>query len=227
MSDNITVTGVVATTPRHVVTPEKLPVTSFRIASTPRRYDRGQQKWVDGDTNWFSVVAFRQLAINLVGSIDKGQRVVVTGRLQIKDWNNGEKSGTEVEIVSDAVGHDLSWGTSVFSRSATSSTTNPRGRTRASGCRGGVGADGGRGWRRRDTEPGDEAASCSRSRRPEGFRSRSRLDRTRAPSAHPRRTIVEGGRGGRVMRGRRRHGRERASRAALALVPAARARARA
>ncbi len=49
MSDNITVTGVVATTPRHLLTTEKLPITSFRLASTQRRYDRGEQKWVDGD----------------------------------------------------------------------------------------------------------------------------------------------------------------------------------
>jgi single-strand DNA-binding protein len=120
MQDNITVTGVVATTPRHVVTPEKLPVTTFRLASTQRRFDRTEQKWVDADTNWFSVATFRQLAVNLVGSIDKGQRVVVSGRLQIKEWNNGEKSGRDVEIVADAIGHDLSWGTSVFTRVITS-----------------------------------------------------------------------------------------------------------
>jgi single-strand DNA-binding protein len=121
MPDNITVTGVVATTPRHVVTAEKLPVTTFRLASTQRRYDRTEGKWVDADTNWYSIAAFRQLASNLVGSIDKGQRVVVTGRLQVKEWTNGEKSGRDVEIVADAIGHDLSWGTATFTRSMTGS----------------------------------------------------------------------------------------------------------
>ena len=123
MSDNITVTGVVATTPRHILTTEKLPITSFRLASTQRRYDRGEQKWVDGETNWYTVTGFRQLALNLVGSVEKGQRVVVTGRLQLRDWDNGEKKGLNVEIVADAIGHDLSWGTSSFTRSMTSSST--------------------------------------------------------------------------------------------------------
>ncbi len=123
MSDNLTVTGVVATTPRHVLTTEKLPITSFRLASTQRRYDRGEQKWVDGDTNWYTITTFRQLALNLVGSVEKGQRVVVTGRLQLRDWDNGEKKGLNVEIVAEAVGHDLSWGTATFTRSMTSSST--------------------------------------------------------------------------------------------------------
>ncbi len=49
MSDTITLTGLVATTPRHLVTSTGLPITTFRLASTQRRYDRAQQKWVDGD----------------------------------------------------------------------------------------------------------------------------------------------------------------------------------
>ena len=123
MSDNLTVTGVVATIPRHIMTAEKLPITSFRLASTQRRYDRGEGKWVDGDTNWYTITTFRQLALNLVGSVEKGQRVVVTGRLQLRDWDNGEKKGLNVEIVAEAVGHDLSWGTANFTRSMTSSST--------------------------------------------------------------------------------------------------------
>jgi single-strand DNA-binding protein len=116
MSDTITVTGLVATTPRHLVTSEGLPITSFRLASTQRRFDRGEQRWIDGDTNWFTVTTFRQLATNVVGSIVKGQRVVVTGRLRVRDWRTDEKNGTSVEIDADALGHDLSWGTAVFTR---------------------------------------------------------------------------------------------------------------
>jgi single-strand DNA-binding protein len=116
MSDTITVTGLVATTPRHLVTSEGLPITSFRLASTQRRFDRGEQRWIDGDTNWFTVTAFRQLATNVVGSVVKGQRVVVTGRLRVRDWRTDEKNGTSVEIDADALGHDLGWGTAVFTR---------------------------------------------------------------------------------------------------------------
>lgn len=124
MTDAITVTGLVATTPRHLVTSEGLPITSFRLASTQRRYDRGAQKWIDGETNWYTVTAFRQLAVNVVGSVNKGQRVVVTGKLRVRDWESGDRAGTTVEIDADALGHDLAWGTSVFTRSVASTVAN-------------------------------------------------------------------------------------------------------
>lgn len=122
MSDTITLTGVIATPPRHTVTGERLAITSFRLASTQRRFDRGQQKWVDGETNWFTVTAFRQLAINVARSVDKGQRVVVTGRLRVRDWTSGDRSGTNVEIDAEALGHDLTFGTAAFERTVTSSS---------------------------------------------------------------------------------------------------------
>lgn len=123
MSDTITVTGLVATTPRHIVTSEGLTITSFRLASNQRRFDRGQNAWVDGDTNWYTVTAFRQLGTHVATSIEKGQRVIVLGRVRIRDWESGEKSGTTVEIDAEAVGHDLTWGRASFARTVTASTS--------------------------------------------------------------------------------------------------------
>ncbi len=117
MTDTISLTGLVATSPKYIVTATGLSITSFRFASTQRRYDRAEQKWVDGDTNWYTVTTFRQLAINVSASIQKGQRVVITGRLRVRDWATDDKHGTNVEIDAEAVGHDLSWGTTVFTRS--------------------------------------------------------------------------------------------------------------
>ena len=122
MPDTITLTGLVATPPRHLVTSEGLPITSFRLASTQRRFDRSQEKWIDGETNWYTVTAFRQLALNSNASVDKGQRVIVTGRLKIREWENGEKSGTTIEIEAESIGHDLSWGTAAFTRSVSAAT---------------------------------------------------------------------------------------------------------
>ena len=116
MSETLSVTGLVATTPRHLVTQDGLPITSFRLASSQRRFDRNQNKWIDGETNWFTVTAFRQLAINSAGSINKGDRLVVAGKLRVRDWDNGERAGTSVEIEADSLGHDLTWGSSVFTR---------------------------------------------------------------------------------------------------------------
>lgn len=116
MTDQITVTGLVATTPRHIVTSEGLAITSFRLASTSRRLDRSASAWVDGDTNWFTVIAFRALAVNAATCVNKGERVIVTGALRVRDWENGERGGTTVEIEADAIGHDLVYGTADYRR---------------------------------------------------------------------------------------------------------------
>ncbi len=117
MSDTITLTGLVATNPRHIVTSEGLTITSFRLASNQRRFDRSQNAWIDGDTNWYTVTAFRQLGTHVATSLEKGQRVLVTGRVRIRDWESGEKAGTTIEIDAEAIGHDLTWGRATFTRS--------------------------------------------------------------------------------------------------------------
>ena len=124
MTDTLSITGLVATTPRHLVTGDGLPITSFRLASTQRRYDRGAQKWIDAETNWYTVTCFRQLAFNVVASIEKGQRIVVSGRLRVRDWQTGDRAGTNVEIDADALGHDLAWGTSIYTRSVASTVAH-------------------------------------------------------------------------------------------------------
>jgi len=121
MSDQITVTGLVATPPNHVVTSTGLAVTNFRLASTQRRYDRAAGAWVDGATNWFTVTAFRRLADHVAASVQKGERVIVTGRLRVRDWESGERSGTAVEIEAESLGHDLLWGTTTFRRAVSTS----------------------------------------------------------------------------------------------------------
>lgn len=118
MSDNITITGIVGTEPRAVTTAEGLAITSFRLASTQRRFDKANEKWVDGETNWYSITTFRQLATNAAVSVKKGERILVTGRLRIREWENAGKRGTNIEIEADSLGHDLSWGTAAFSRGA-------------------------------------------------------------------------------------------------------------
>jgi single-strand DNA-binding protein len=73
-------------------------------------------EWKDGETNWFTITAFKQLAINTAEALSKGDRIVLTGSLKVRDWDNGERNGTSVEIEADSIGHDLSWGTSTFKR---------------------------------------------------------------------------------------------------------------
>ena len=118
MTEQVCIRGPIATTPRQVVTESGLNVISFRLASSYRKFDPEKNTWVTGDTNWFTVSAFRKLAINSSASLAKGDRVIVQGKLRIRDWDNGERSGTSVEIDADAIGHDLSFGTTSFERTA-------------------------------------------------------------------------------------------------------------
>ncbi len=118
MSDNITVRGLVATDVRlNMAENSGLQIASFRLCSTDRRYDRDKGSWVDGQTNWYSVSMFRYLAANAAFSLNKGDRVVVTGRLKVRPWTDASgRSGTSVDIDADSVGHDLAWGTARFTR---------------------------------------------------------------------------------------------------------------
>lgn len=116
MTDSITVTGVVGSDPRLHITEQGLAITSFRLASTRRYFDRAKGTWEDGETNWYGVSGFRQLAHNTIASVHKGERVIVRGRLRLRAWESGEKSGKEIEIDAEAIGHDLAWGTTELTK---------------------------------------------------------------------------------------------------------------
>ena len=104
-----------------------VPVASFRVASTPRRYVRKTESWEDGDTQWYSVNAWRTLAENCEQSLRRGDPVVVHGRLSVHVWTN--KAGLEVttfEVEAAFVGHDLNRGTSAFQRRKLAAAPEPR-----------------------------------------------------------------------------------------------------
>ncbi len=110
MSNNtITLSGIVATEPRLIVTSDGLSICSFRLAATNRRYDKTGAKWVDGDTNWFTITCFRHLATNAAQGLQKGSRVILFGSLRIRDWESDERTGTTVEVEAEAMGQDLAW----------------------------------------------------------------------------------------------------------------------
>ncbi|WP_309105394.1 single-stranded DNA-binding protein [Arthrobacter sp.] len=118
MTDNITVRGFVATEIKTSTTPGGTATASFRIGSTDRRFDRATSAWVDGNTNWFTVQGYRQLAGNLACSIKKGQRVIVVGRLKMRSWEKEGRIYHVAEIDAESVGHDLMWGSANFIRTS-------------------------------------------------------------------------------------------------------------
>ena len=68
--------------------------------------------------NWYTIVAFRQLASNAAQSIKKGDRVIAFGRPRVRDWTNADRSGTTMEVEVDSLGHDLLWGRTAYTKTA-------------------------------------------------------------------------------------------------------------
>ena len=90
-------------------------VATFRVGATPRLKRDGE--WVDGETTWYTVTAWRQLAENLAHSLRKGDPVIVHGRLRTETWTpeEGQPSAT-LHVEALLVGHDLTRGTTHFSK---------------------------------------------------------------------------------------------------------------
>ncbi|HCS62447.1 MAG TPA: single-stranded DNA-binding protein [Microbacterium sp.] len=114
MNDTVTILGRVGADPNRSETPGGVPVVNFRVASPQRRYDSKTQSWLETNTNWYNVSAFRQLAEHTKASLHSGDAVIVTGKLKLREWESGGKKGMSADIDADAIGHDLRWGASAF-----------------------------------------------------------------------------------------------------------------
>jgi single-strand DNA-binding protein len=93
-------------------------VANFRVASTARRYDRENDRWIDGNSIRLRVVAWRRLAENVASSVAVGDPVIISGRLYTRDWkdeNGNPRISYEMEAY--AVGLDLARGRCRFYRS--------------------------------------------------------------------------------------------------------------
>jgi single-strand DNA-binding protein len=122
MSDIITIRGFVASDIKSSTTTRGTSTASFRLGSTERRFDRATNTWVDGNTNWYTVQTFRHLAGHVVCSVKKGQRIIVVGRLRLRQWEHEGKFYHVAEIDAESVGHDLMWGSANFTRMSANST---------------------------------------------------------------------------------------------------------
>jgi single-strand DNA-binding protein len=121
----VTVMGNVAQDVRHVTTEHGVPITTFRLASTRRQYDRAVGRWVDGETAFVNITCWRALADHVQASVSKGDPLVVIGRLRIRPWEREGYKGKSVEIEAFTVGHDLNRGTSAFRRTEARASSVP------------------------------------------------------------------------------------------------------
>ncbi|WP_293818393.1 single-stranded DNA-binding protein [uncultured Corynebacterium sp.] len=108
----ITVVGNIVADPELRYTPNGAAVANFRVASTPRRYDQQAGQFVDGEPLFLTCNVWRQPAENVANSLNKGDRVIVTGRLRQRSYEdrNGERR-TVFEIEVEEVGPSLRFAT--------------------------------------------------------------------------------------------------------------------
>src|SRR6187397_1645491 len=113
----ITVVGNLVDDPELRFNPSGAAVANFRIASTPRTFDRQTNEWKDGEALFLSCSVWRQAAENVAESLQRGMRVIVQGRLRQRSYETreGEKR-TVIELEVDEIGASLRYATAKVQR---------------------------------------------------------------------------------------------------------------
>jgi single-strand DNA-binding protein len=117
----LTITGNLVDDPELRFTPAGQPVARFRIASTPRFYDKQAGEWKDGESLFLTCNVWRQAAENVAGSLTKGSRVIVAGRLRQRSYEKDGEKRTVYEIEADEVGVSLRNATAKVTKASRSS----------------------------------------------------------------------------------------------------------
>ncbi|MFS0715223.1 single-stranded DNA-binding protein [Microbacterium sp. 2P01SA-2] len=115
----LTVVGNLTADPELRYTQNGLPVVNFTIASTPRTFDRQANEWKDGEALFLRASAWRDFAEHIAGSLTKGMRVVATGRLRQRNYQDREgQTRTAIELEVDEIGPSLRYATAQVTRAA-------------------------------------------------------------------------------------------------------------
>ncbi len=134
----ITVVGNLTDDPELRFTPSGAAVAKFRIASTPSRFDKEQNKFVDGDPLFLACNVWRDAAEHVAESLQRGARVIVQGRLRQRSYETreGEKR-TVYELEVDEIGPSLRYATAKVQKMSRSGGASPQ----SSPAQGGGAAD--------------------------------------------------------------------------------------
>jgi len=127
--NTITLRGFVTAEPKlWQPTPTHTPVTEIRVGSTPRRLNRATGEWENGDTSYYTVKCWRRLAVNVKGSLRKGDMVIIRGKFVTRTWvDDQQRTRMQLQVEADSVGHDLAYGWSNFNRGAKTGWNEVRG----------------------------------------------------------------------------------------------------
>jgi len=117
---HVTITGNLTDDPEVTFTPNGAAVCNFRLAVTARIKDG--DSWRDGDTSYFRITAWRQLATHIGDSLSKGDRVIVAGQLRMRAWETPEGDKRQVvEVTAEEAGPSLKWATAKPERASKTS----------------------------------------------------------------------------------------------------------
>jgi len=115
----ITVVGNLTADPELRYTQGGLAVANFTVASTPRTFDRATNDWKDGDALFLRASCWREFAEHVAGSLTKGMRVVATGRLTQRNYDDRDgNKRTAIELQVDEIGPSLRYATAQVTRAA-------------------------------------------------------------------------------------------------------------
>ncbi|MFF5495743.1 single-stranded DNA-binding protein [Streptomyces aquilus] len=113
----ITMTGNVVADPELRFTPSGAAVCNFRMANTPRKFNRQTNEWEDGEPLFLGVAVWRQQAEHVAESVQRGMRVIVVGRLTQRQYEDREgKTRSSYEIQADEVAPSLLRATAVVTK---------------------------------------------------------------------------------------------------------------
>lgn len=112
----ITVVGNLTSDPELKFIQSGAAVANFTVASTPRRFDKQTNEFVDGDTLFMRCSLWRDYAEHVAESLTKGMRVVVTGALVQRSWGEGEDKRTVMEMQVEEIGPALRYATAKVTR---------------------------------------------------------------------------------------------------------------
>jgi single-strand DNA-binding protein len=117
VGNTVTIVGNVTRDPELRFTNSGMAVASFGVAINNGKRNQQTGQWEDGEPSFFDVSCFAQLADNVAESVQKGTRVVVTGRLNQRSWQTeGGDKRSKVEVVADEVAPSLRWATAAVQR---------------------------------------------------------------------------------------------------------------
>jgi single-strand DNA-binding protein len=117
----ITLAGNLVDDPELRFTPAGQPVAKFRIASTPRFYDKAANEWKDGDSLFLTCNVWRQMTENVAESLTRGIRVIVQGRLRQRSYEKDGEKRTVYEVEADEIGVSLRNATAKVTKAARAS----------------------------------------------------------------------------------------------------------